>query len=148
MEAPKSYKEVQRLAGCLVALNRFISRSGDQNLPFFRKLRQASKDEFVWDEECAKSFEELKDYLRSPKILTRPEGKEELQLYLAVTNGAVSSVLVREEANVQKPTYYVNHVLHGPEENYPRIDKFVMALVISARKLKAYFEAHPIIVVT
>ncbi|GAA0167777.1 hypothetical protein LIER_22636 [Lithospermum erythrorhizon] len=132
MEALKSYEEVQRLAGCLVALNRFISRSGDRNLPFFRKLRQASKDEFVWDEECAKAFEELKYYLRSPKILTRSEGKEELQLYLAITDGAVSNVLVREKANVQKPIYYVSHVLHGPEENYHWIDKFVMALVISA----------------
>ncbi|GAA0148772.1 hypothetical protein LIER_36794 [Lithospermum erythrorhizon] len=35
MQVPKSYKEVQRLAGCLVALNRFISLFGDKNLPFF-----------------------------------------------------------------------------------------------------------------
>ncbi|GAA0140804.1 hypothetical protein LIER_02091 [Lithospermum erythrorhizon] len=112
----------------------FISRSGDWNLPFFRKLRQASKDEFVWDEGCTKAFEELKDYLRSPKILTQSEANEELQLYLALTYGAVSSVLVGEEAKVQKPIYYVSHILHGPEKNYPRIDKFVMALVISARK--------------
>ncbi|GAA0146969.1 hypothetical protein LIER_06784 [Lithospermum erythrorhizon] len=103
MEAPKSYKEVQRLAGCMVALNWFISRSGDRNMPFFRKLRQDSKNEFVWDEECVRAFEELKEYLRSPKTLTRPEGKEELQLYLAVTEGAVSSVLVREETNLHIP---------------------------------------------
>ncbi|GAA0186490.1 hypothetical protein LIER_33778 [Lithospermum erythrorhizon] len=148
MEAPGSYKEVQWLAGCLVSLNRFISRSADRNLPFLRKLRQAMKDELVWDEECAKPFEELKNYLLSPNILTRPEGKEELQLYLAVSKGAVSSVIIREEAKVQKPIFYVSHGLHGPEENYPLIEKFVMALVMSARKLKAYFEAHPIMVVT
>ncbi|GAA0146360.1 hypothetical protein LIER_06338 [Lithospermum erythrorhizon] len=57
IEAPKSNKEIQGLAGSLVALNKFISRSEDQNLPFFLKLRQASKDEFIWDERCAKSFE-------------------------------------------------------------------------------------------
>ncbi|GAA0138842.1 hypothetical protein LIER_00508 [Lithospermum erythrorhizon] len=148
MQAPKSYKEVQRLVGCLVALNRFISQSGDRNLPFFRKLRQASREEFTWDEECSKSFEELKTYLGSQKILTRPEGKEELQLYLAISEGAVSSVLIREEEKIQKPIYYISHVLHGPEENYPLIEKFVLALITSARKLKAYFESHPIAVVT
>ncbi|GAA0158161.1 hypothetical protein LIER_15258 [Lithospermum erythrorhizon] len=144
----KSKKSAEHLENLEETLHRFISRSVDQNLPFFRKLRQASKDKFVWDEGCAKAFEELTDYLRSPKILTRPDGKEELQLYLAVTDGAVSSVLVREEARVKKTIYYVSHVLHAPKENYPRIDKFIMALVISTRKLKAYFEAHPIVVVT
>ncbi|GAA0175283.1 hypothetical protein LIER_41887 [Lithospermum erythrorhizon] len=34
MKAPKSYKEVQGLVGYLVALNKFISRSRDQNLTF------------------------------------------------------------------------------------------------------------------
>ncbi|GAA0168427.1 hypothetical protein LIER_23145 [Lithospermum erythrorhizon] len=57
-------------------------------------------------------------------------------------------VLVREKAKVQRPINYVCHVLHGPKETYPFIDKFVMDLVISARKLKAYFEAHLIVVVT
>ncbi|GAA0176515.1 hypothetical protein LIER_29492 [Lithospermum erythrorhizon] len=54
----------------------FISRCGDRNLPFFRKSRQTSQEEFTWDEECSKAFVELKAYLGSPKILTRPEGKE------------------------------------------------------------------------
>ncbi|GAA0149240.1 hypothetical protein LIER_08467 [Lithospermum erythrorhizon] len=42
MEPPKSNKEVQRLTSFLAALSRFISKSGDRNLPYFRKIRQAS----------------------------------------------------------------------------------------------------------
>ncbi|GAA0161834.1 hypothetical protein LIER_18061 [Lithospermum erythrorhizon] len=45
----------------------------NRNLPFFKKLRQASKEEFVWDSQCGAAFEELKWYLGSPKLLTRPE---------------------------------------------------------------------------
>ncbi|GAA0164586.1 hypothetical protein LIER_20182 [Lithospermum erythrorhizon] len=37
---------------------------------------------------------------------------------------------------------------HGPEENYPMIDKFAFAVLITARKLNIYFEAHPIKVIT
>ncbi|GAA0146550.1 hypothetical protein LIER_06477 [Lithospermum erythrorhizon] len=116
----------------------------DRNLPFFKKLRQSSKEEFIWNSQCDATFEELKFYVGSPKLLTRPEEGEELQLYLAVLEGAVNSVLLREEQGVQKPIYYVSTVLHGPEENYPLIDKFFLALITFARKLKAYFEVHPI----
>ncbi|GAA0158804.1 hypothetical protein LIER_15739 [Lithospermum erythrorhizon] len=94
--------------------------------------------------QCNATFKELKQYLGSPKLLTKPEDGEEVQLYLVVSDGAISSVLLRKEREVQKPIYYVSHVLHRPEENYPVIDKFVLALVTSARKLKDYFEAHPI----
>ncbi|GAA0146720.1 hypothetical protein LIER_06608 [Lithospermum erythrorhizon] len=76
--------------------------------------------------------------------VSRHEGVEELQLYLAVSEGVVSSVLVRDEEGMKRPIYYVSHVLHGAEESHPLIDKFVFAVVITARKLKAYFEAHPI----
>ncbi|GAA0158497.1 hypothetical protein LIER_15505 [Lithospermum erythrorhizon] len=73
---------------------------------------------------------------------------ETLQLYLVVLNGALSSVLIREAENQPMPIYYVSRVLHGAEENYPILDKFVFALVISTRKLKIYFKSHPIQVVT
>ncbi|GAA0176039.1 hypothetical protein LIER_29103 [Lithospermum erythrorhizon] len=144
MEPPNTYKEVQRLVGRLAALSRLIWRSGDRSLPFFKKIKQASKKPFEWDEECTKAFSELQDYLGSPELLTRPEGGEDLQLYLAVSKGAVSSVLVRDAEGTQKPIYYVSHVLHGLEESYPLIDTFVLAVVTTARKLKSYFEAHPI----
>ncbi|XP_065023217.1 uncharacterized protein LOC135649048 [Musa acuminata AAA Group] len=49
---------------------------------------------------------------------------------------------------VQLPVYYVSHVLNGPEERYPPIEKLALALVLSARKLRPYFQAHPVEVIT
>ncbi|GAA0142876.1 hypothetical protein LIER_03677 [Lithospermum erythrorhizon] len=60
MKPPNSYKDVQKLTRCLAALNRFISRSGERNLPFFKNLRHMPKETFVWDEECKEAFEGLK----------------------------------------------------------------------------------------
>ncbi|GAA0149045.1 hypothetical protein LIER_08317 [Lithospermum erythrorhizon] len=94
MEPPRSYKDVQKLTGRLAALSRVISKSGDRNYLFFKKLRQAAKEEFVWDSQCDAAFKELKQYLGSSKLLTRPEESKELQLYLVVSEGAVSSVLL------------------------------------------------------
>ena len=41
IEAPKSVKDVRRLAGCVAALSRFISRSAERALPFFKILKKA-----------------------------------------------------------------------------------------------------------
>ncbi|GAA0172770.1 hypothetical protein LIER_26526 [Lithospermum erythrorhizon] len=117
MQPPRSYKEVHRLPGCLVAFNRFISRSRNRYLKFFQKIRQTSKEDFVWDSKSAKTFKVLKEYLRSPNLLTRSEGRQELQLYLPVSEGVVSSVLLMENKQMQRPMYYVSHVVHCPENS-------------------------------
>lgn len=59
MQAPRSIKEVQRMAGRVVTLIGFISRATNRCLPFFRLLRRA----FHWDEECDRAFIELKNHL-------------------------------------------------------------------------------------
>ncbi|KAK3029876.1 hypothetical protein RJ639_038673 [Escallonia herrerae] len=61
---------------------------------------------------------------------------------------APSTVLVREEDGVQKPIYYVNKVLQDVETRYPKIDKIALALIISARRLRSYFQSHTIVVLT
>ena len=73
---------------------------------------------------------------------------EKLYLYLAVSNTAISSALIREEGNVQKLVYYTNQAFQGAEANYPRMEKIAFALLVSSRKLCPYFQAHPIIIMT
>ncbi|GFS34945.1 hypothetical protein Acr_00g0036910 [Actinidia rufa] len=90
----------------------------------------------------------LKEYLGSPPLLTVPTPGEDLYVYLSISPTAVSVVLIREEDQVQKPIYYVSKVLMGAEARYPRIKKLAYALMITARKLRHYFQAHPIIVLT
>jgi hypothetical protein len=43
MDAPKMIKDVQKLTGCMVALNRFISRLGERGLPFFKLHKHHDK---------------------------------------------------------------------------------------------------------
>ena len=61
---------------------------------------------------------------------------------------AVSATLVREEDKVQKPMYYTSQALRKVEERYPLIEKLALALVTTACKLKPYFQAHTIVVLT
>jgi ribonuclease HI len=144
MQPPRTAKEMQKLAGKLAALNRFISRSTDRCAPFFKTLRRA----FEWTEECATAFAGLKEYLTTPPVLSQSFPGEPLYVYLAVSQTAVSSALVAERPNAQQPVYYTSRALQGAEMKYPSIEKLAFALVTSARKLRPYFQAHPIKVLT
>ncbi|GLU12495.1 hypothetical protein SLE2022_291700 [Rubroshorea leprosula] len=143
MEPPKSVKDIQRLTGRVAALHRFISRSADKCLPFFKIMRSAAqKDEagkqkkFEWSQECQAAFDELKSYLSSPPLLTKAVDGEILYLYLGISDEAISSVLVREEAKQQKPIYYISSVLHGAELRYPIAEKAALAVVTSDLSLQ------------
>ncbi|GFY93718.1 hypothetical protein Acr_09g0001640 [Actinidia rufa] len=127
-------------------VTKFVSKSADKCLPFFKILRKSQA--FQWNEESENAFQQLKEYLGSPPLLTVPTTGEDLYIYLSISPTAVSAVLIREEDQVQRPIYYVSKVLMGAEARYPRIEKLTYALMIAARKLRHYFQAHPIIVLT
>jgi hypothetical protein len=94
MRAPTSIKDVQKLTGCMAALNRFISKLGERGLPFFKLLKHQEK--FVWTSEADQALAQLKDFLSKPPVLMTPCKKEQLLLYLAATTHVVSSAIVVE----------------------------------------------------
>ena len=69
-------------------------------------------------------------------------------MYLAVSKGVISSALVREEDGVQWPIYYTSKSLLDAKTRYPEIEKLALALMVVARKLGPYFQAHTIIIPT
>ncbi|CAL9018079.1 unnamed protein product [Prunus brigantina] len=92
MKSPSTVKEIQSLTGRAAALNRFLSKSTDKCRPFFKALKKGQKDK--WDEECEVAFQNLKTYLTSPPLLSKPVPGEDLFVYLSVSNSAVSSALI------------------------------------------------------
>jgi polyhydroxyalkanoate synthesis regulator phasin len=46
MQPPQTRKEVQKLAGHIAALNRFIAKLAERSLPFFTVLRGSTKVEW------------------------------------------------------------------------------------------------------
>ncbi|CAL8997655.1 unnamed protein product, partial [Prunus brigantina] len=94
------------------------------------------------------AFENLKTHLGQAPILSKPEVGDTLSLYLSVSSSAVSSVITRNLNGTQHPVYYVSKALTDTEARYPAIEKLALALIISARKLRPYFQAHSILVLT
>jgi len=103
---------------------------------------------FVWTRECKEAFLKLKEYQAGPPVLCKPQRGTPLRLYFAVTERAISSVLVQEQDQVQKPIYFVNKVLQGPEVRYQAIEKASPTVVFSTRRLHHYFQSFTIIVMS
>ncbi|XP_074377391.1 uncharacterized protein LOC141718919 [Apium graveolens] len=149
MKAPRTQKDVQKLARSLTVLRRFVSKLAERCLPFFDLLKGASnKKEVNWSPECQKAFEEIKSYLSQPPVLTKARPGEPLYLYLSAGAQSVGAALIREENGKQQPVYYVSQVLKDAETRYPRLEKFVFALVTTSRKLRHYFQGREIKAVT
>ena len=83
-------------------------------------------------EECEKAFQEIKQYLSNPPLLSPSKEEEDLYLYLAVSTTTVSATLIRKEDGMQLPIYYVSQAFQGAEAKYPQIDKIAFALIVAS----------------
>jgi hypothetical protein len=151
MKAPTCIKDIQKLTGCMAALNRFISKLGEWGLPFFKLLKHQEK--FVWTLEADQALAQLKDILSKPPVLTAPRKGEQLLLYLAATTHVVSTAIVVERQEdghaypVQRPVYFVSEVLSESKARYQPVQKLLYVLITS-RKLRHYFQEYSISFVT
>ncbi|XP_022159204.1 uncharacterized protein LOC111025623 [Momordica charantia] len=146
MDSPRNLQQLQGLNGRIAALNRFVSRSTDKCLSFFKILRK--KWQFEWIEECEATFKKLKRYLGVAPLLSKPIVGDELFLYLAVSDTAVSSALIKEEDGRQSPIYYTSKSMVDAKLIYPQVEKLALTLVTPAWRLRPYFLAHIITVLT
>ncbi|GJU68572.1 reverse transcriptase domain-containing protein [Tanacetum coccineum] len=148
LQSPKCLKDVQKLNGKLASLNRFLAKSAEKSLPFFKTLKKCTKkSDFLWIEEAEAAFRQMKEHIAKLPMLTAPEEQEELIIYLAASKEAVSAVLITKREARQMPIYFVSRVLRGPEVNHTSMEKLVLALVHASKRLRRYFQAHPIIIV-
>ncbi|GJU61699.1 reverse transcriptase domain-containing protein [Tanacetum coccineum] len=149
LPSPRTMKEVQSLNGKLAGLNRFLSKSADKSLPLFKTLKKCTKKgDFRWTTAAEEAFTQLKQHIAALPTLVAPRPGEELIMYLSATHGAISAVLLTDRDSVQTPVYFVSKALKETEINYSAMEKLILALVFAAKRLRRYFQAHPIVVIT
>ena len=118
----------------------------DRCEPFFKSIKKNTSS--LWGLEQEKAFTELKQYLSSPPILFSPLPEEDLFMYLVVSKVVVSAILFRDKNKKQRPVFYVSRMLLDAETHYSAVEKMMLALVNAKKKLRHYFQTHPINVIT
>jgi hypothetical protein len=148
----RDLKGVQKVVGCLAALSRFFSLLGEKGLPLYQLLKKHER--FSWNVEAQETLDKLKASLAHTPILTPPQDGEPLYLYVAATTQVVSAVIVVERTEeghalpVQRLVYYISKVLSETKARYPQVQKLLYVVVLARRKLRHYFEAHLVMVVS
>ena len=99
LQPPRNPKKVQKLTRMTATLSQFISQSADRCRPFFLLMNKWKG--FEWTKECALAFQQLKEYLSRPPIMSSPLTDEVLFYYIAVAPHAVSLVLIRIDNGIQ-----------------------------------------------
>ena len=127
-------------------MNLFISRSANRCRPFFLLMNKWKG--FEWIEEGAVAFQQLKEYLSRPPIMSSPEMDEILFAYIVVAPHAVSLMLIQVDSGIQRPVYYVSKSLHEAKVRYLPLEKAISTVVHATRKLPHYFQAHTVVVLT
>ncbi|GKA12511.1 reverse transcriptase domain-containing protein [Tanacetum coccineum] len=137
LPSPKCLKDVQKLNGKFASLNRFLAKSAEKSLSFFKTLKKCTrKNDFHWTTEAEEAFKQIKQLIAELPMLVAPMEKEELIVNLAATKETVSAVLMTEREAKQMPKYFVSRALKGPEVNYTSMEKLVLALVHASKVLK------------
>ena len=85
------------------------------------------------------AFQQLKDYLSRPPIMSSLKVDEVLFAYIGVAPYAVSLVLIRVDSGVQRPFYYISKSLHEVEIHYLPPENAILVVVQATQKLSHYF---------
>ena len=95
-----------------------------------KRYRNLNKwKEFEWTDECIVAFQQLKQYLSRPPIMSSPVVDEVLFAYIAVAFYTISFVLIRADSGIQRSVYYVSRSLNEVDVRYLPLKKAILAVV-------------------
>ncbi|XP_057793051.1 uncharacterized protein LOC131009656 [Salvia miltiorrhiza] len=143
MPEPRNIHDLKSLQEKLAYLRRFISNLAGRCQPFSRIMKKGIP--FEWNESCSTAFNNIKAYLMKPPVLAAPVIGRPLILYIAAQERSMDALLAQDnESGKENALYYLSRTMTPNELNYSPIEKLCLALIFSIQKLKHYFQAHTV----
>jgi hypothetical protein len=105
----------------IALLRRFISKSGERGMPFYKLLCKA--DGFQCGDQALAAFIELNQYLKSLLTLVPSKEDDVLLLYVIATNAIISTIIIVERPEActevkQQPVYFITKILKDTRTTY------------------------------
>ena len=143
MKTPKTVRDVRSFLGTVNFYGKFIPNMADKRKPLNDLLKKNVR--FNWNNECEKSFQDLKTSLISEPLLVRPNYNDTFVLTTDASDYAIGAVLTNEKTT-DRPIAYASRGLVGAEKKYFTIEKELLAIVWAVEYFKHYiFNQHFII---
>ena len=147
MPAPRTKREIIGFLGRLQYINRFITKLADICEPIFLLLRK--NQPIVWNDDCKRAFEKIKECLLSPPVLVPPIPGHPLLLYLSVSDIALGCMLAQlDDSGKEQAIYYLSKRMLEYECRYIMIECLYLALVWDTRRLRHYVTEYSILLVS
>ncbi|KAH9705011.1 Endonuclease [Citrus sinensis] len=131
-ERPTNVTEVRSFLGLAGYYRRFVEGFSKIAIPLTRLTRKNAK--FQWNDDCEKSFQELKACLTSAPVLTLPSGNEGFVVYSDASRQGLGCVLMQHG----KVVAYASRQLKKHEQNYPTHDLELAAVVFALKIWRHY----------
>ncbi|XP_073031300.1 uncharacterized protein [Primulina eburnea] len=129
---PINITENQKFSRLRGYYRRFIKDFAKIVVPLTQLTRKDNP--FLWNDECEKSFCQLKEMLTSAPVLALPEGTEGFVVYTDALKEGFGCVLMQND----KVIAYASRKLKNHELNYPTHDLELRAIVFALAKWRHY----------
>ena len=139
-------KTVRHFLGHAGFYRRFIKDYSKIDKPLYKLLEKDAK--FVWDEDCQKSFEELKAHLTTAPIVRAPNWKLPFEVMCDASDLTIRAVLGQREEGKPYVVYYASKTLNEAWRNYTTTEKELLAMVYALDKFRAYLVGSDIVIFT
>jgi ribonuclease HI len=147
MKPPTTVKELKSFLGKLSYIRRFILGLAAVTTTFTPLLKKGVK--YEWTDERQQTFQQLQRVMANLPTVKAPFPGVSLQLYLASNDKAIRVLVAQEDKEgVEQPIYYVSRALRDAETRYARAELACLSLVYATQKLRHYFMAHTVHLMT
>lgn len=132
---PRNEKEVKSFVALANYYRKFIPNFAEKAFHLNKLGRKDVK--FKWDDNCQRSFQELKNAIITPPVLQYPDFSEENEfiLHTDASGYAIGAVLSNSNG---KPVAYASRSLNKAESNYATIEKELLAIVWATKHFRPY----------
>ena len=143
---PQCLKDIRSFLGHAGFYRRFIQGFSNIARPLTNLLGKGVP--FIFDEECRKSWKELKSRLVSAPIISAPDWTKPFEIMCDASDFAIGAVLGQRIDNRQHVIYYASRTLNDAQLNYTTTEKEFLAVVFALEKFHQYLLGSRTIIFT
>uniref|UniRef100_A0A2N9IYI6 RNA-directed DNA polymerase n=1 Tax=Fagus sylvatica TaxID=28930 RepID=A0A2N9IYI6_FAGSY len=123
-----------------------ICHSNHEGTNLSQRIEEFSRKIVLHQEQA---FEKIQLIMTKLPTVCAPVPGRPLRLYLASNNEAIGGLVAQEdEKGTEKPIYYVSRALRDAETRYSGAERACLALIYASQRLRHYFLAHKIQLIT
>lgn len=143
---PISVKGVQSFLGYAGFYRRFIKDFSKIANPMCKLLEKETK--FIFEDECNKAFDCLKEKLVPAPIIVAPEWLKPFKIMCDASKVALGVVFGQKKDKLFHPIYYASKALNRAHKNYTVTDQELLVVVYAFEKFLAYLLGTKVVVHT